>query len=80
MKADSIFFLNVCRYEIFHSYSYLLVLGSTDMGSIGISASARNIAKFTTELVLSTAGQYPTTNSAAAAAAAAAAVVVLGDL
>lgn len=51
-----------------HLDSYLLVLGSTDMCGIGISTSAGDIAKFTAKLVLSIAGQYPSTTTAAGAA------------
>lgn len=48
-------------------YSYLLVLGSTDMGSISIGSSAGNITKFTPELVLSIACQHTSTTRTAAA-------------
>lgn len=48
--------------------SYLLVFGSTDMGSIGVSTSTRNITKFTSELVLSIAGQRSSTATTATAA------------
>ena len=44
------------------------MLGSTDMGSICISTSARNITKFTAELVLGIAGQHTSTTTVAAAA------------
>lgn len=46
---------------------YLLMLGATDMSSIGISTGARNITKFTSELVLSIAGQCPSSSTTAAA-------------
>lgn len=55
-----------------HSYPYLLVLCSTDMGRVGVGAGAGNITKFTAELVLSVASQNPSTTPAAAA--------VLGNL
>lgn len=48
--------------------SYLLVLGSTNMGSIGVSTSTWNITKFTSELVLSIAGQCSSTATTATAA------------
>jgi len=49
------------------------------MGSVGVSASAGNIAKLTAELVLNIAGQRPSATAAAAAAAAAGAGA-LGNL
>lgn len=44
------------------------MLGSTDMGSIGVSTSTRNITKFTSELVLSIAGQCSSTATTVTAA------------
>lgn len=52
---------------------YLLVLGSTDVGSISIGASAGNVTELAAELILSVASQN-------AAAAPAAATAALGDL
>lgn len=53
---------------------YLLVFGSTDVGSVRIGASAGNVTQLTAKLILSVTSQ----NSSAAPAAAAAAA--LGNL